>query len=385
LIAGALAGLLRRSRRSLVYAGWALAAAGIGAGLVVARVTAPTGTAAGRQPGWPGLPTALAAVGLLIANLVAGEDARRVLSRHSFSWRQPIAVLAAGAAAAMPVAAAAAWVGRGAAHPLHRSTAAVLPAFVAADAGTGARPRTLVLRPLPDGAIAIAVVRADTPRFGDLDNVAAVPADPALVSAVHGLFAGQSNAAVGVLAQRDIRYLLAPSPSPLVTRALDAATDIEPVASGQGLALWQVRRPTARVSITSGNTVTALPSGAVGARAVLRPGPPGRRLLLAEAASSQWRVTVAGRPLPTLTTGGGLQGFALPESGGRLLLDRAQGSRPRWLWTELGVLVLLLFLAAPPTRRDDDRYLTVDSAEEQVADQPAAGADEPASAAAGSR
>ncbi|MDQ1701751.1 MAG: hypothetical protein QOF57_1003, partial [Frankiaceae bacterium] len=147
LLAG-LAGLLRFAGRTIARAAWGIAVLALVAGIVVAhlRVHAPFAGPVPQVVGWPGVAAGVFGAALVAAALVAADGARERLARMSFSWRQPAAGVLAIGAAAVPVLTGAAWIVRGAEHPVHRTGASVLPAFAAAEAVTGQRPRILALR-----------------------------------------------------------------------------------------------------------------------------------------------------------------------------------------------------------------------------------------------
>jgi hypothetical protein len=80
-------------------------------------------------------------------------------------------------------------------------------------------------------------------------------------------------------------------------------------------------------------------------------GPPGRLLVVADAASRGWRATVDGAPLDRRTAGGWAQAFVVPAAGGRLEVSYDQGPRHRALAGQLLALAVVLVLAAPAARR----------------------------------
>ena len=94
LVLPAFCALLARKRMPVVYAGWAIALGGLVVALVVSRVrvTVPGGTAISA---WPGVATAVAAAGLLLAATPLIEAAGLALGRTAD--RRAAAVPAAGA------------------------------------------------------------------------------------------------------------------------------------------------------------------------------------------------------------------------------------------------------------------------------------------------
>jgi len=88
---------------------------------------------------------------------------------------------------------------------------------------------------------------------------------------------------------------------------------------------------------------------------VIEPGAAGRTLVLAEAADPVWRASLGGRPLtPLPPRDGWAQAFALPESGGRLVVEADGSVRRTWLVAQSVALAVVVLLAVPGRRRDDD-------------------------------
>ena len=150
LVLPAFCALLARRRLPLVYTGWAMALTGLVLALVVSRVkvTGPGGTMVNA---WPGIATALAAIGLLLAAtplieaaaLALGPLRRRLHGRRpaaveSAAGRWPALAVWAGLAVAVsaPVLAAGYWLAAGVSGPVGAAGQQILPPFVAA-ASTG--------------------------------------------------------------------------------------------------------------------------------------------------------------------------------------------------------------------------------------------------------
>ena len=126
LVLPAFGALLARRRMSLVYTGWGIALGGLVTALVVSRVrAAPPGQAT--VIGWPGVATAIAAAGLLLAAaplIEAIRPADRAGPPRDARWRG-LAVLAGFAvAASAPVLAAGYWLAAGVRGPVDHGRAA---------------------------------------------------------------------------------------------------------------------------------------------------------------------------------------------------------------------------------------------------------------------
>lgn len=144
------------------------------------------------------------------------------------------------------------------------------------------------------------------------------------------------------LAATDGFVQLSGNPSMSVWRVEPAATATGEVGSSR-LVIAQGGRPVAEIASNAqhGRTDVTVPAGQ-----------PGRTLVLAE--GSGWtdhgRVTFEGRPL-SASTSAAQPTYALPASGGHLVVQA--GVRHEWLaWVQLGLLILVLYLAIPfGTRR----------------------------------
>lgn len=355
LLAAALAGLARTRGLGLAAAGWALALAGTAGGVLVARVTAAPLGGGIHAPVWPGVPTALAGAGLVLAAVVAVDGLFDRLTGHSFSWRQPAAVALSAAAAGVPVLAAASWVGGAGDTLLDRRGPSVLPAFVAAAVAGPGRPGALVLRSASDGTLGYAELRSAGSTLGESDLAPSGGSTARLTGLVRDLAAGRGGGVAERLSAAALGYVYAPPPADAgLTQALDGAAGLSRVAAGPGVRLWRVLATTGRLNLLPlAGQPTVLAAGTTGARTVLPPGPPGRLLVLAEPAERGWRATLDGRPMPRRTAYGWAQAFAVPPAGGRLVVGYDGSSRRHWLVGQAVLLAGLLLLAAPRARRPD--------------------------------
>jgi GT2 family glycosyltransferase len=238
LLLAALGGLLRTRRAPVVAAGWGLALLGLAVALLLARLRVDG------LPLWPGVPLDLAAAGMLLAALVGAEGLQQSLTRSSFGWRQLAVVLTVGAAVAVPVVCAGAWLARGADGPLQRAQRDLLPAFVRAELEAAPGRRALLLGERPEGAagysVGYAVSGAPGPLLGDRpvrmdEQVAAVLSVP------------DPDAAAGLAARGVLFVALDGDPAGAAALALDAQPGLtrQPAAPP---ALWRVEPAAAPVA-----------------------------------------------------------------------------------------------------------------------------------------
>lgn len=380
LLLAALAALLRPTHRRVALVAWAVAAFCLAGAFAVARTTVTAPTLETPVAAWPGPLMLLAGAALLVAAVTGAEGARGRVAAASFGWRQPAALVVVLVAGVAPVLTAGWWAVSGADGPLQRRDPVLLPAFVAAEGATPARPRTLVLRERADGSLGYALLRADGPRTGDAELTPRAGSAPGLDAAVADLASGRGGDAAGRLVPYGVRFVLLTRPADRsLVRAIESVPGISPVSSQHGTVLWRVGYRTARVRVLPPDAPVVgsdgapppsrvVPAGQVEAHADLPAGAAGRLLVLADSRDGGWRASVDGRRLLARDYDGWAQAFELPAGAGRLALTYDAGLRPLLLWTQLGLVVLVLVLAMPQVRT-----VAEDDAEADLPDPVAAG------------
>jgi GT2 family glycosyltransferase len=309
---------------------------------------------------WAGTGLDLAALALTAAALHGFVRASDQLSLLHFGWRQilfPTVVVAAvlGVAASMVMAA---WFGLG--QTLIRQ-APTTPA-VAADQAQGPLGNRLLAITRTRDAITYDLLGAEPGALvRDLPVATAGAQDPLLKAAVKSTVgtgdAAPVTAAHDRLVDLGIGFVTfrGPSTSPLVAQ-LDSTAGLTRLGNIRGLILWRVLprenttgssrlrlvdaggAPLATVAVRGDHGRTEV---SVGAAAV------GRRLVVAE--PNQWaehaRVTFAGHRLAPVAAAG-QPTYLVPSNAGQLDITLAP-THPRWGWAQLGLLLVVLFLAAP--------------------------------------
>ncbi|MEU8761889.1 glycosyltransferase [Streptomyces sp. NPDC048659] len=362
-VLAALGALLREERAFAVRAAWAAALAG----LLLAVLGNGTG-----GTGWAGPATLVYGAALLAAGMIGAEGGRTRVAAHGFGWRQPVAALIALACALGPVVAAASWMIGGADGPLTRRDPVQVPAFVAEESATRDQARTLVLGGGAAGRVDYTLVRGSGARLGDAELAAAAGGDSRLDDVVSHLVAGSGADQTQELSGFAIRYVLVRDGAPRsMSRVLDATPGLSRLSQLDGSALWRVDREVARITIVPGTAkgapaapaadgteaakTVAVAAGPVEAHTTVPAGPAGRVLRIADRADAGWTATLDGKPLTPVTVDGWAQGFTLPAEAGRLDLTFDQPlTHTVWIWTQVGLAVVLLVLALPGRRRDID-------------------------------
>ncbi|AXI77822.1 glycosyltransferase family 2 protein [Peterkaempfera bronchialis] len=374
VVLAALAALLRADRRRAVLAAWAGAAVGLLFAIVVAGTTVTPENGTLPVAAWAGPATLLTGIALLSAACIGADGAQARVADIDFGWRQPVAAVVVLAAVLAPVGTALWWAARGADGPLRRANPVQVPAFVAAEAGTVDRTRTLVLHGgAKSGPVSYALVRGSGQSLGDAETDTPLPD---LTSLVGHLLAGSGGDQSGRLAGFAVEYVLVQAP--LIGRVqdvLDTTPGLTRVSQEGGTALWRVDGATAARAVitTADGDITAVPAGAVSLHTTIPAGADGRTLRLAERADSGWQATLDGKELTPVTVDGWAQGFTLPASGGALAVTHRGGAlHTGWIWAQVLLALTVVVLALPSQRSTNDDDLPEEEAP-AAAEPPAPG------------
>jgi hypothetical protein len=227
----ALLALLRSSTRTAVLAAWGAAVLGL----------AVTWLLLATQGGWVGLPVLVMLGSWVAATVLASAGIRTRLTDSSFGWRQPLGLLVAGAAIAVPVAGAGWWLVSGT-EPLHRIDPAGVPVYMDAAADVDPAQGTAVVTGDAEAGYEVAVRRGDPLAVG-MDPVlpSAEDQQPLLVG-VSDLVTQPAPATVRGLAAQGVAFVFAPAPvDPVLSGALDAAPGLAAAsAADTGGRAWRL-------------------------------------------------------------------------------------------------------------------------------------------------
>ncbi|WP_371497364.1 glycosyltransferase [Kitasatospora sp. NBC_00374] len=357
----ALAALLRADRRRAVLAAWAAAGAGLVFTVAVAGTAVTPASGGPAAAAWAGPATLLTGVALLAAAAIGADGANARVSGIAFGWRQPVAAVVVAVAALAPFGTALWWAVAGADGPLTRSALPQVPAFIAEEAGSSDRARTLVLAGPADGStVSYALVRGAGLTLGQAEGTVEAAAGGDLTRLTSQLLAGSGGDQAAALAGYGVEYIEVKDPMIAKVRdVLDTTPGLTRLNQGNGVALWQVTgAPGARaVIVTPKGVPVALPAGEHDIWTELPAGPADRQLRLAEQADPAWQATLDGKPLEPVTLDGWAQGFKLPAEGGRLDVTRESSLlHTGWIALQLllGVTVLVLALPGRRNHNDDD-------------------------------
>lgn len=367
LLVAAWVSLFRPVRRLAIAAAWTVVGVALVAGIVLSRLAVSGPTLETPVAGWPGFATVLVAGGLLVAAAIGAEGARERLSRASFGWRQPLAVIVAGAAALAPIVGAGWWMARGAGDPIERRDPQILPAYVSDEAARPERVRTLVVNRAEDGRITYALLRESGPRLGDAETSPPPEEYVPLDQVVADVVSGRGGADGARLAEFAVRYVYLPQPyDPDLADTLDTVPGLVRSSAPEGAAMWQIDQPVARVWITAppaegteiapladeDSEVVTVPSDEVDAAGPVPEGAENRLVVLSELADEGWTATLDGRELEPTTYAGWAQAFELGPQAGDLVVEYEGNRRAFWLWFQLGAVLVAVVLALPGIRRE---------------------------------
>ena len=379
LAVAALAALLASRRRVLVMAGWGVAMLGLLVAIALRHASVrPAGQAV--VTAWPGPALAVAAVGLLLAAVAAGDGLFRLGTpkasglRGLASPRRAGIALMAMVACSAPVLAAAFWVLTGVKGPVAPTKGLTVPEIVSVSGDQGLRLRTLVLRS-SGGHVTYSLLRGPSPSLADPDLVVPPAAQEALNAAVATLVAPGGGAAATQrqsLAQLDIGFVLMRAPiNQSLARLLDGVAGLRSVSTTPTFDLWRLDSLPARVQLVEpGGKVVPIPSGQVSVSGAAAP-VAGGTLELAEPAGG-WSATLSGRPLSAAASPAGswAQAFRLPPGGGTLDISHSELAHGLVIILEALAFAVVAVLALPGVR----------SAAEESAGAAAAGAGRDAAA-----
>ncbi|WP_123370667.1 glycosyltransferase [Cellulomonas sp. PhB150] len=385
-----------------VRAAWMVAAIGLAAATLVARV--PVGVQDGVTAyGWTGPLLSLAGLGLLTAAVLGADRLQARLGHQSFGWRQPLVALVTVVAVAAPVAWLGGWTWQartGDAVALRAIDDEIVPAVGRQSQTSPDASRVLALAAAPAGAsagpdVTWQLLRGDGPLLVDQAAAvstrllvggltdASVRGPDAAAAEVEDLVArlvgGASGDVAGPLGALAVSDVLVPSVATdtrdssaartareRLVATLDSTAGLERVTQSARGTLWRVQPLTrdADTAVTSwariapqgadlADPATAATAVASDQRSVDTTVPAGsgeRLLVLAERADPHWQARLDGRSLRAVDDGW-RQVFQVGAAGGHLTVHYDAPQRTPWLVAQGLVLLVTVLLAVPVRRR----------------------------------
>ncbi|GII91026.1 glycosyltransferase family 2 protein [Sinosporangium siamense] len=238
LIASALAALLMRRQRMIVAIGWGVTLFGLLVAILVSRVNVVGLNGGVPAPAWPGVPLALAAMGMLM--LAALTSHRITELRRAGKLRKIAAFLTVVVAYSTPLLAAGYWMVKGVTGPLRSDMPAPLPPVVTSEAAPG--DRVLMIRPAQgSAALTYTVLPGRAPLLGELDvPVPGRGEHDRFLWAASGLLAGRGDHDMATLAAFGVRFVVLAAPiDPATVRVLDAQPTLVRKTLGADAAVWR--------------------------------------------------------------------------------------------------------------------------------------------------
>ena len=246
-----LAAFIRRDTRARVLQVWVVILA---ASIVLATasrvpVTLP-GVPVEFRP-WPGFLLLLVQAGFVVAAVIAADGAVEAASSESFSWRQPVAALAALAALVAPALGATWWVLHGDDGPVARAEPHQVPRYMQDLAAGTSTNAVLVIRGGLRAGIEYQLLRSGVHQLGDDGALALTEPDRPFADLVARLLSSARADDAGELASYGVKYVYAPPPvAAAVSGGLDSANGFGGASAPErGSRAWVVQEPTTLASI----------------------------------------------------------------------------------------------------------------------------------------
>ncbi|MCF2705920.1 glycosyltransferase [Arcanobacterium haemolyticum] len=361
LVLVAVVALLHKHNWVAIRLGFFLVAGGI-AWAGVARTIVVGSRTVGAQSvpatGWAGIGLSLAALGLWLVLICAGDGLAARLSRHSFGLVHVTSGLGALLVVFSLVATTLPWIGTMLSErPLSAASQSRVPAVAALDQESDARVRVLALAPTDDGIVA-QIWRGDGPELHEqsmLSQFVSDRADDDLRALVADLTIGEQ--AREALAAHAVAYVLVPPADSTISQQarlslvseLRAHSDLEFVSDTETGAFWRVQgAPIGRATLDE----TVLNSSLLNARISLPATDRGGQLALAERSDPGWRATLNGQELEA-TANGWSTSWEVPAGGGNLVVSREPSEK--WSGFVAGFVSAIAIVMSLPLRRKQVR------------------------------
>ncbi len=263
LLLAAVGGTVRRDRRPLALGAWAVALLALATAAVLVRVQVRAPGASTASAVQPSTALQVAAGAMLVAALVGADQVRSRLAESEFGWRQLLAGTVAVVAAVVPLVTAVSWMVRGADSPLSRDLQPALPAFAQAELDAQPGLRVLVLVAGQGGRLAYDVTGARGALLQDAGTPSRQTQTGQLDAVVADLLTPRGSDAAEALSTRAVRYVALRESNG--TAGLADVLDAQAGLvrrAGDRVVLWQVVAPSDRLSVLPPALATAAVGGA---------------------------------------------------------------------------------------------------------------------------
>ncbi len=355
----ALIGLVRRPDRRAVLAAWITALVAFAMAVVLSRLVVtvpPVGTEI--RP-WVGAYLLVGFAALLLGGGVGVDGLSASMKERSFSWLQPLTVLAGVLVGLISIGGAAWWVLAGAHGPVERTNLSAIPPYVLNAMTTDARPRVLAID-LSAGTARYSVLGNGHLRLGDAERGLAFGGSTSAPAAVDDLVvrlvAGTADSDIGPqLSELGIGYLWVTGATGDVTSRIDNTPGLGTASGNDEATVWALDPTVSRATLTGPATTTGQeavsPIGPLPAS--IPAGGENRQLRIGEPADPRWIAFVAGQRLEPAEAGW-QQAFTVPPGGGTLTYELP--THTTWFVVGQGLVLLIAgVLAAPGVRRPEVR------------------------------
>ncbi|MGN5734459.1 glycosyltransferase family 2 protein [Arthrobacter psychrochitiniphilus] len=263
---------------------------------------------------------------------------------------------------------------------LEGATAGTIPA-TAADRGTGPEAsRTIVLTVRPDGSIDAALMQGAGTTLDSLSGISAAaritgaPGNEAILasdaptqileSTVAALVSKSGIDPRNQLVDLGVGFVVlrpGDTAAELLASELEGVPGLNSVGPTESGWLWRVAPSyttagdtdvvnRVRLVDAGGKATSPVPSNGLGVKSAIAAGAPGRTVVMAERADSQWQAWLNGKPLKPVTAGWA-QAFELPASAGTLEIRYIQPLDAVFTIVMLLIFGLTILLAVPVRAR----------------------------------
>jgi hypothetical protein len=222
----------------------------------------------------------------------------------------------------------------------------VIPAFITDLAGTGEKPKTLVMRKNVE-QLQYFITRGGDLQLGDPDMSSSTPAP--IQQAISDLVSGTGTNSSAVLGQYGVQYIFIKNPADVaLIRTIDGIGGFTRSSETKDGVVWKVNNSNARITLVDDKDQRfslAIDDNSA-AVFVAKPG----TILLAEKYDKAWRLLLDGRSITLGKSEFGVPAFVI-DMPGEISLIHDGTARRGWVSLQLISLLTLIVLALPAGRK----------------------------------
>ncbi|CAB4682716.1 unannotated protein [freshwater metagenome] len=222
----------------------------------------------------------------------------------------------------------------------------VIPAFITDLAGTGDKPKTLVMRKDVE-QLQYFITRGGDLQLGDPDMSSSTPAP--VKQAISDLVGGTGTSSSAILGQYGVQYIFIKNPADVaLIRTIDGIGGFTRSSETKDGVVWKVNNANARVTLLDdkGQRFSLAIDENSSTAYVAKPG----TILLAEKYDQAWKLLLDGRSITLGKSEFGVPAFVI-DMPGEISLTHDGTARRGWVSLQLISLLTLIVLALPAGRK----------------------------------